>query len=549
MPAEIRAIERAISSSSPTTGSFEDEIRDQLWQRCHLLFLTGLAISVLLAMVEIVLPSADPALLTGLSRFQWLFGPWVHAATFVVGLIALTVVKDRGSQLRTIAFVIIAVNIALVVAHQAMHRPATDPYFGFSLLIFLSAAFIPWRPAYQIGLTVLAAGGFLALQILLYVFVPEAETFWAGRGGAAAVRNHVLWGTTGLMVLGGASALVSSTLYSLRKTAHQARRLGKYIIHEEIAHGGMGEVYFAQHSLMCRPTAVKVMRHAGDDRETAFARFEREIRVSATLTHPNTITIYDVGRTPDRCLYYAMEYLEGLDLQDLVDKYGPVSPARTVYILKQVCGSLAEAHSRDIIHRDIKPSNIFLTRRGLIYDFVKVLDFGLAKQVNRDTASAITQSGVLFGTPRYIAPETVYGNEKVDGRADLYCVGCVAYWMLTGRPPFTAESSIEVVVDHVKTVPKRPSEVTELEIPPELDEIVMKLMQKKPDDRFQTAWEVEEALDAVPLSEQWSRHRAEAWWHLHGILGENPHDCECFFEDEEATAEPEPSLVAAEPTA
>ena len=224
------------------------------------------------------------------------------------------------------------------------------------------------------------------------------------------------------------------------------------------------------------------------------ARFEREVRLSSTLTHPNTITIYDFGRTQDNEFYYAMEYLEGLDLQELVEQYGPVPAPRTAFILAQVASSLAEAHSRDIVHRDIKPSNIFLTRRGGLYDFVKVLDFGLAKEMDADATSAVlTQSGVIFGTPLYISPETVYGQDEVDGRADIYNLGGVAYWMLTGQPPFSSSRSVEVLIDHVKTIPKRPSEISELDIPPELDEIVMKCLEKKPEDRFRTAEELEEA--------------------------------------------------------
>ena len=247
-----------------------------------------------------------------------------------------------------------------------------------------------------------------------------------------------------------------------------------------------------------------------------------------------------------------MEYLEGLDLQQIIDRFGPLTPSRTVFILRQVAGSLAEAHSRDIVHRDIKPANIFLTRRGGVYDFVKVLDFGLAKQIRSDEApdaAEITKQGALFGTPRYLAPETVYGKEKVDGRADIYSLGGVAYWMLAGRPPFTGESSVEVIVDHVKTIPQRPSEVSEAVIPRELEDIVMKSLEKKPDDRFQSAWELDAALAAVPFDEPWSRERALEWWSLHGIIGDDALDCECFFPDEELPSMDVSSLITVGPTA
>jgi hypothetical protein len=532
MPNGERIIQRALSGPFATSGSFEDERLELLWKRCRLLFLTGLAISLIAFAVGLLVPYTGPVTATPLARYKWATDTLLHAASFVIALILLYVLCSRERRyLHIIAYGTVAFNLVLVVYNQVAFRPATDPYFGVSLLLFLAAAFIPWRPGYQIALAATAALWFLLLQVTLYLVFPEYPNFWAELGGGAAMRSHTIWGVVGITILGGTSAFVSRTLYTLTKSAHRARRLGNYLIHGELGMGGMGQVFFAQHSLMCRPTAVKVMNPGDGDRQTALARFEREVKLSSTLTHPNTITIYDVGRTPDQSLYYAMEYLEGIDLQALVERFGPVAPERAVYILRQVCGSLAEAHSRDIIHRDIKPSNIFLTRRGGLYDFVKVLDFGLAKQIKTDQTSGITKSGLLFGTPRYLAPETVYGNQDVDGRADIYCLGGVAYWMLAGRPPFTAESSLEVVVDHVKTIPKRPTEVSEITIPVELEDIVMKCLEKKPDDRFQSAWELEEALCAVRFAQPWSRRRAMDWWTLHGILGADPHDCDCFFDD------------------
>jgi serine/threonine-protein kinase len=542
-------IQRASSGPFSTTGSFEAEQLDLLWRRCRLLFLTGMAIAAAAAIVDLIVPSAHALLTSTLSGIEWLAGAWGHLILFATGLVLVYAARGRRRYLTAIVYGTIAANLVLLIfSHVALYAPS-EPYFGVSLLLFLSAAFIPWRPGYQWMLAATAAIWFLLLQGVLFWTLPELGAFWAERGGTEAARSHTVWGVTGIAIIGGASALVSKTLYSLTKTAHRAKRLGNYFIHEEIGKGGMGQVFYAQHSLICRPTAVKVMHPNGRDSSAALARFEREIKLSATLTHPNTITIYEVGRTPDHSLYYAMEYLEGLDLQELVERYGPVSPARTIYILRQVCGSLEEAHSRDIIHRDIKPSNIFLTRRGLLYDYVKVLDFGLAKQIASDESSAISKTGMLFGTPRYIAPETVYGNEQVDGRADLYCLGGSAYWMLSGQPPFPSQSSVEVLIDHVKTSPKRPSEVSELAIPSELVDIVMRLLEKRPGDRYQTARELEDALAAVPLDEVWSRDQAEDWWTLHGILGEHPHDCECFFPADELDTEDRPSLVVLESSA
>ncbi|MEE9132228.1 MAG: serine/threonine-protein kinase, partial [Gemmatimonadota bacterium] len=230
----------------------------------------------------------------------------------------------------------------------------------------------------------------------------------------------------------------------------------------------------------------------------------------------------------DDTFYYAMEYLEGLDLERFVERFGPIPAERTVFILLQATGSLTEAHGKDIVHRDLKPSNVFLSMRGGLYDFVKILDFGLAKRIKGvDTATGLTKTGEVFGTPRYLAPEMVYGTSGVDGRADIYNFGALAYCMLTGQAPFTAESPVELMIDHVRKVPSPPSEVSELEIPPELDAIVMKCLEKEPADRFQTIRDVAAALRAVPADEAWTWEKAEQWWGLHMSQDEFVQDCFC----------------------
>jgi len=539
-------IQRALATPSSTGSSFEAELRRELWRRCRLLFFTGLAISLIALVVESLVPRPEPAVASPLAEYERLTGALAHGLSFVVALALLYLVRGSRRFLNGIAFGVVAFNIVLAIYNEVTYRPLHEPYFAVSLALFLSAAFLPWRSLYQAGLAVLATISLLVLEWMLYHGVPEIESFWLMRGGEEAARNHSIWLATGVAILGGASTLVSQTLYNLRKTAHRAKRLGNYLIHRELGGGGMGRVFFAQHSLMCRPTAVKVMQVTETEHRTALARFEREIKLSATLTHPNTITIYDVGWTPERSLYYAMEYLEGLDLQEFVDRFGPMVPERVVYILLQVCGSLAEAHSRGVVHRDIKPSNIFLTRRGGLYDFVKVLDFGLAKQFRAELDSTITRSGILFGTPRYLAPEMVYGNERVDGRTDIYCLGGVAYWMLTGQPPFATGSSMELVIDHVKTTPQPPSRISELPLPAHLDDIVMKCLEKKPANRFQSAIELEKALAAVHFDPGWSRERADEWWQLHGVIAAD-HDCECFFPQEEEAADTRVEFVPTQP--
>jgi serine/threonine protein kinase len=287
------------------------------------------------------------------------------------------------------------------------------------------------------------------------------------------------------------------------------------VLEQELGAGGMGQVFKARHALIRRPTALKVMRVSSAEEHDSVVRFEREVQLSATLTHPNTITIFDFGRTADSKFYYAMEYLEGLDLQKIVERYGPLPPERTAYVLIQACGALSEAHARGIIHRDIKPPNIFLTQRGGLYDFVKVLDFGLAKQLEGEEAVDLTKTGMAVGTPRYISPEMVKGTVPVDGRSDLYSLGAVAYWMLSGRPPFDADSSVELLIDHLQAPPTPVSHVSELTIPHELEAVVMRCLEKRPEDRFHTAQELADALRSVSFEDPWSQEKARDWWRLH----------------------------------
>ncbi len=512
-------IGRPLSGSLSTTSAFEEEQRDLLWRRSRLVFSIALAITALVVVLSLLIPetSDDPSLITGLARWEWLLDGVGPAISFALGLIALYLAKGSARRLQMVAFGVIAFNVAFMLFVQVALWPDGLNFFGLSILLFLTAAFIPWRTGFQIGLGLTAVITFLMTHSVFYAFVPAAQAFWVERGGLQSVLGQVTWGTIGIAILAGSSVAVTQALYNLRKTAHRAKRLGNYLIERELGSGGMGQVFVAQHAFIRRPTAVKVLQLAKGEDQGEIARFEREVQLSATLTHPNTITIFDFGRTHDNRFYYAMEYLEGLDLQQLVERFGPMPPARAAYILAQVCGSLAEAHAHSIIHRDIKPSNIFLTRCGDLCDFAKVLDFGLAKRIGADQASGVSKTGVVLGTPRYIAPESVTGSDDIDGRADIYCLGGVAYWMLTGQPPFTSSSSVEVIIDHVKTVPKRPSELSEVPIPPELEAIVMKCLEKKPQDRFQNAGALRAALRAIHFAETWSEEKAGEWWSLHGV--------------------------------
>lgn len=492
-----------------TTGSsFDRELEGILWRRTRLVFLIGIGASVFVFIIN-TLYGLEPVAFAGWNRWLHL----THPLSFILGLAAVHLGERSLKKIQGIAFWVVAFNLLLVIAEVAVFYPFRDSFMPVALLLFVMAAFLPCRNAqtWLAGLAVLVA---IASYTVLTALVPEVAAYWDGLGPRASFWERT-WRVSGIAMIGVISVLVSRNLYSLHRSAHKAKRLGNYLIEKELGEGGMGRVFVARHSMICRPTAVKVMSGDQSDGPAAVARFEREVKLSASLTHPNTITIFDFGRTADNTFYYAMEYLEGLDLQRLVERFGPMPADRAVYILSQVCGSLAEAHARGIVHRDVKPSNIFVTHRGGLYDFVKVLDFGLAREVKQAADSGLTKSGMVFGTPRYIAPESVYGANKADARSDLYNLGGVAYWMLTGTHLFGGSSSLDLIIDHVKTIPQHPKDVSELPIPDELDALVMKCLEKEPADRFQTAEEVKETLLAVPLSERWSQVKARDWWALH----------------------------------
>ena len=280
----------------------------------------------------------------------------------------------------------------------------------------------------------------------------------------------------------------------------------------------MGEVWRARHRLLARDSAIKLIRPgvllgvAGKDAALIRRRFEQEARVTAALRSPHTVELYDFGVSQDGGFYYVMELLDGIDLETLVKQFGPQPPARVVEILRQVCQSLAEAHRAGLVHRDIKPTNIFVCRLGIRYDFAKVLDFGLVKTTPTEGETRMTREGVTTGTPAYMAPEVAMSSDKIDGRADLYGLGCVAYWLLTGSLLFDKRSAVAMVMAHMQEAPVPPSQKTELPIPASLDRVVMACLAKKPEDRPSTAEALARMLEECKDVGAWTQDDAEKWW-------------------------------------
>jgi hypothetical protein len=321
-----------------------------------------------------------------------------------------------------------------------------------------------------------------------------------------------------LLVLLGLSALVifvcmlfmARQQRVLQQAVLASHQLGQYTLEEKLGAGGMGTVYRARHALLRRPTAVKLL-DPDKMSDQAIARFEREVQLSSALTHPNTIAIYDYGRTPEGLFYYAMELLEGLNLEELVKRHGPLPEGRAVYLLRQACGALAEAHGKGLVHRDVKPANIFLTSRGGLHDFVKVLDFGLVKHVGGNEV-ALTSAGAVTGTPLYLSPEALRQPDTIDARADVYALGAVGYYLLTGTPVFTGSNVFEICIKHEEEAPQLPSARLGRPISPTLERLLLRCLAKDRNERPADARLLLAELELCPVVGHWTSSEAAAWW-------------------------------------
>ena len=381
-----------------------------------------------------------------------------------------------------------------------------------SILILTYGLPVPktWRRAALVA-GPLALLPFATLSVL-YLRHPEAMG-WLGRGwGKGAAPPILLFSFEAmiLLTLAVGSAFGAWAISRLRRQVAEARHLGQYRLRQQIGAGAMGEVYLAEHQLLKRPCALKLIRpdRVGDPR--ALARFEREVRLTATLSHPNTVEIYDYGRTADGTYYYVMEYLPGLSLEELVERYGPMPPGRAVYLLRQLCGALREAHAVGLIHRDLKPSNIIAARRGGRDDVAKLLDFGLVRPAEAPAAD-LSAEGQILGTPLFMSPEQAAGDRELDQRSDLYSLGAVAYHLLTGRPPFNGVGRLAVLIAHAHN-PVVPPSLILPGIPEDLEHVVLRCLAKDAADRFADAESLERALRECACSGDWDQDRAARWW-------------------------------------
>ena len=346
------------------------------------------------------------------------------------------------------------------------------------------------------------------------VLVPRADLL----GNVVAMRNLSVAGILLAGALLGAVLLVTA-MRSIRRQMRSAldrveQKLGQYHVEERIGEGGNGTVFRARHALLRRPTALKLMNPLFARSEAARKRFEHEVRLTSGLSHPNTVSIYDFGRTSDGTLYYAMELLEGGTLDRVVQISGPLPAGRVIHFLTQASGSLAEAHAKGLIHRDIKPSNLIVCERGGLYDVIKVVDFGLVKELASDDGH-LTRADVIVGTPFFMAPETISSPATAGPKSDLYALGAVGYFLLTGRHVFEGESAVEICAAHLHDTPERPSEKSGLPIPADLEEIIMQCLAKDPAERPESAGALQALLAACAAAGTWTQQDARSWWQEH----------------------------------
>jgi serine/threonine-protein kinase len=377
-------------------------------------------------------------------------------------------------------------------------------------MIFTYAIFVPntWRRAAAIILPMALAP--MAVPWFLGHFHPEFYEVALRVANPEHLSEHSLF-----LLLGAFTAIFGThTINSLRTEAYEARQLNQYRLGRRLGGGGMGDVFLAEHRMLKRPCAIKLIRPELVGNPHVFARFEREVRATAGLSHCNTVEIYDYGRNDDGAFYYVMEYLPGLSFSELVHRHGPMSPARVIYLLRQACDALREAHEAGMVHRDIKPANLMSAQRGGQYDVTKLLDFGLVKTLSHDQSVHLSQEGTVAGSPLYMAPEQVMSTGPPDARTDIYGLGAVAYFMLTGRPPFTGNNAMAVMIAHSRD-PVTPLRQLQPDIPADLEQLVLRCLAKDPRERYPDAVALAEALSVCGEASNWSPQHAAQWWRTH----------------------------------
>jgi tRNA A-37 threonylcarbamoyl transferase component Bud32 len=500
------------SLASVDEGSEDAELilRERLELFFRSMFLVSLGFSVLALMASVS---------TGIATVSaYLTHPTneLHQVTNLVllgGTLLFRFTRLSRPVLERIEPVLCVVVTSLFGSLFCLSHPAGRPELIAGMTMFtvciLRAVLIPSTTLRTLVVTAIAAAPAVAVAWIVHTHTTVVTGAGFPQNHASITLYAAIWWLVQVVV----ATLTTRVIYGLRQRVRRARQLGQYMLEKKLGEGGMGVVYRASHALLRRPTAVKLLvsERAG---ELAIQRFEREVRLTARLTHPNTVTIYDYGRTPEGVFYYAMELLDGIDLEQLVKMTGPMPPARACHILLQVAGALAEAHAIGLIHRDIKPANIMLCRQIGRADIAKLLDFGLVREL--DSVDK-TRSDVhtLTGTPLYMAPESIMNPRAVDGRADLYALAAVGYFLLVGAPVFEARTVVEVYGLHLHAPPVPPSERLGRPLPEGLERAILRGLAKKPEDRFPSAEAFAHELLLASEGVSWTPDEAQAWWATH----------------------------------
>jgi serine/threonine-protein kinase len=441
----------------------------------------------------------------GLFNLGWLsvlLAMWLATRTGTLPGSVLHVIDSAGVFLVSMAMIGMGFSIAAVVM-----RPDLLAIVAILGLLLYRAAIVPSEPSRTawIGVACVAP-----LPFVTYVSFAKM----ARPPGLPPAPAYVVWVSLFAMLIVLLSSKISSVIYGLRQTIKEARRLGPYTLESKIGEGGMGAVYRARHALLRRPTAIKILppERAG---EMDMTRFEREVQMTSQLTSPHVVSVYDYGRSPDGLFYYAMEYLDGIDLAELVDRDGPMPAGRVVHVLRQVCEALGEAHRAGLIHRDVKPANILLCERGGRHDVVKVVDFGLVKDIAKTGGPGVTTDNLVLGTPHYIAPEALRFPDRIDARSDLYALGATAYFLLTGKPVFEGGLP-EIFAHHLDTAPTPPSARLGRPVARSLETLVMAALAKDPGGRPESCEAFDAALAECRDVPPWTEDDAAAWWRSRG---------------------------------
>ena len=455
---------------------------------------------------------ADPSFWWHLAGAALLAAPWVlcrgtpRSAKFVQR------VESAGLVAASASYAVMGAYIPL------WNSPGLVMVLALSLATVARAAYVPSTARRTLVLGLIIGVPVVGATYAAYLDFDPAQ--WrlvdAQLGALTPTRVAIMqssFATAWWLSIVGVCTLASSVTFGLRKEVRDVRRLGQYAVGRKLGEGGMGIVYRASHAMLQRPTAIKILNPEKVG-EHSIARFEREVRLTAQLSHPNTVTIFDYGRTPDGLFYYAMELLDGVSLDELVALDGAEPAGRVVSLLRQAAGALAEAHGVGLVHRDIKPGNIMLCERGGAPDVVKVVDFGLVKELGRDDMATVTSANIVTGTPQYMAPEAITAPDGVDGRSDLYALGAVGYFLVTGQHVFEGGTNVEVCSHHLHTKPTPPSERLGREVPIDLETVILACLAKDPADRPQTAGDLEKRL-AVCEVPAWDTEQAAAWWLQH----------------------------------